>query len=334
MNRYPWGRRQKAGCALVLFLFLLPGCAGSAQPTPRRVAQVGLILGTGGLGDRSFNDSAYSGLLEAQKRYGIGFQVLDHASDEANLEALRDLAEQGYDLIIGVGYENADYIRTLSTEFPERNFAVIDTEVTGENVVSILYREQEGDFLMGVLAAMLTESKIVGFVGGMEIPPLRHIHSGFVQGVAYQDPQVTVLTDYAGTFADPELGKTLALGQYAAGADIIYNAAGRTGLGVIEAARETGHLVLGTSNDQRYLAPGNVVGNRPKRVDMAVLLLVEETINGTFTPGTRSLGLKEGGLTLGPLDETLVTPAMLERLEDLKARIIAGKIVIAVEAAP
>jgi basic membrane protein A len=290
-----------------------------------------MILARGGLGDRSFNDSAYAGLQEAQIREGIRFETIDFTSDEANLEALRRLADQKYDLIIGVGFENGPNIETMAKEFPDQNFAIIDTEVQGDNVASIVYREQEGDFLMGVLAAMLTKSKKVGFIGGVDIPIIRRIEAGFKQGVAYQDPAVEVVSELAGTFTDPEVGKKLALAQYEAGVDLIYNGAGRTGLGIIEAAKEQGQLTIGTSGDQRYLAPGHVVGNRPKRLDTAVLTLINEVKNDNFTPGTRSLGLKEEGLSLGPFDENIVTTAMLQRLGVLKQQIITSEITIEVE---
>ena len=312
----------------ILLLVLLSSCGQSQPPTPQRVLHVGTILGSGGLGDRSFNDSAYAGLQEAQRQFGIRFETINYTSDEANVDQLRRLIRQDYDLIIGIGYEDAGYIETLAEEFPDHRFAVVDTVVAGDNVASIVYREQEGDFLMGVLAAMLTESKRVGFVGGMDISIIRRIEGGFRQGVAYQDSNVEVVSDLAGTFSDPEVGKSLALAQYGAGVDVVYNAAGRTGLGIIEAAKETGRLTIGTSGDQRYLAPGNVVGNRPKRVDAAVLTLVEEIMNDRFAAGTRSLGLEEGGLALGPFDENLVTAAMLERLEDLRQQIISGDIVV------
>lgn len=313
-------------------LALASGISGCVAPTPtaRPVLTVGVILGSGGLGDRSFNDSAYAGLQEAQRRYGIRFRTVNYTSEEINLEELRRLLEHGYDLIIGIGFENAGYIQTLSQEYPGRKFAVVDAVVEGDNVASIVYREQEGDFLMGVLAAMLTQTQVVGFVGGADIDVMRRIESGFKQGAAYQDPNVQVLSQMAGTFSDSRLGKAVALEQYAAGADVIYNAAGRTGLGVIEAAAETGKLTIGTSGDQRYLAPGNVVGNRPKRVDMAVLTLVQELEEGRFQAGTRSLGLKEDGVGLGPFDESLVTPTMLSRLQNLKQQIIAGDISIQV----
>ncbi len=325
MRRRAWRR----GWIGLLAVLALCACGALRAPTPQRVLRVGMILGSGGLGDRSFNDSAYEGLVEAQRRYGIRFEVLTHSSQAEDIERLRLLVRHGSALVIGVGYENAPTIERLAAEFPDQPFAVVDAVAAGANVASIVYREQEGDFLMGVLAAMLTQTKRVGFIGGADVPPVRRIEAGFRQGVAYQDAQVEVLADLAGTFSDPALGKALALAQYAAGADVIYNAAGRTGLGIIEAAQETGHLTLGTSGDQRYLAPGHVVGNRPKRVDRAVLVLVEECVAGRFTPGTRSWGLAEGGLALGPFDERIVTREMLARLDALQRRIIAGEIVIA-----
>ena len=310
---------------------LVSACAQPA-PASQRILNVGMLLGTGGLGDRSFNDSAYAGLQEAQKKFNIRFETITYTSEAANLDGLRQLLQQGYDLIIGIGFESAAPIGTLAKEFPERKFAVVDTTVAGDNVTSIVYREQEGDFLMGVLAAMLTKSKKVGIIGGPMYPGMQRIISGFEQGAAYQDSSVAVVVDLASTYSDPQVGKGLALIQYQAGVDVIHNACGRTGLGIIEAAKETGKLTTGTSGDQRYLAPDNVVGNRPKRVDAAVLMLVDEMLHADrkFQPGTRSLGLKEGGLALGPFNEKLVTAAMLKRLDELKQQIMAGEIVIRV----
>jgi basic membrane protein A len=290
-----------------------------------------MILAQGGLGDRSFNDSAYAGLQEAQRQYNIRFETAVYTSEDSNLDDLRNFAKQDYDLIIGIGFENGSLIETVAAEYPTHNFAIIDTVAAGNNVASVIYREPEGDFLMGVLAAMLTESNQVGFIGGVDIDIIRRIQTGFEQGVAFENSNVSVISQMAGTFTEPETGKTLALEQYKQGVDVIYNAAGRTGLGIIEAAKESNQLTIGTSGDQRYLAPGNVVGNRPKRVDTAVLTLVEEVQAGTFSGGTRSLGLAEEGLSLGPFDEEIVTPAMLNRLEELKAAIIAGEIVVNIE---
>ncbi len=316
--------------AIVMLLSMpLVGCGAVGQQS--RILKVGMLLGSGGLGDRSFNDSAYAGLLEAQRRYNIRFETVTSVSKETNLNSLRSLASNNYDLIMAIGIEHLDTLQTVAKEYPKVHFAAVDFELAGDNVSSIVYREQEGDFLMGVLAAMLTKTKSVGVIGGTDIPAIRRIMSGFKQGVAYQDPSVKVTSDFAGTFSDPQVGLQLALSRYNEGVDVIHNAASRTGLGIIEAARQTGKLTTGTSGDQRYLAPGNVVGNRPKRVDTAVLMLVDEAQHGSLKSGVRSLGLKEDGLSLGPFDEKLVTREMSDRLDALKQKIVDGQIQIRVD---
>jgi basic membrane protein A and related proteins len=318
---------------LILLAAPLAGCSqfNLSSTSQQSILNVAMLLGTGGLGDRSFNDSAYAGLLEAQKKYNIRFETVDPAGKEANLQSLRSFARNKYDLIIGVGFEHLEVVQAVAGEFPAVKFGAIDFELTADNVASIVYREQEGDFLMGVLAAMLTKTKTVGVIGGMDIPAIRRIQSGFKQGAAYQDSNVKVISGNAGTFSDPAAGQKLALEQYAAGADIIHNAASKTGLGIIQAAKDTGKLTTGTSGDQRYLAPDNVVGNRPKRVDTAVLLLIDEIKNGKFKAGIRSLGLKENGISLGPFNEIIVNKTVLARLEDLKGKIVSGQIVVKAE---
>ena len=313
----------------ITLAFIISGCSQTAPQSP--VLEIGMLLGSGGLGDRSFNDSAYSGLLEAQQKFNIRFETVDFTNNEANLEAMRFLARNDYNLIIGIGFEHKENIQKVAKEFPQVRFAAIDFEASGDNIASIVYREQEGDFLMGVLAAMLTKTKYVGVIGGTDIPAIRRIMAGFSQGVSYQDDSVEVFSDFAGTFSDPQVGLARALSLYDRGVDVIHNAASRTGLGIIEAAKQTGKLTTGTSGDQRYLAPGNVVGNRPKRVDTAVIMVIEEVKTGTFKAGIRSLGLKENGIMLGPFDESIVSKTMLDRLEDLKQQIISGQIVVQAE---
>ncbi len=307
----------------ILLLSLLSGCTSASQPL-----KVGMILGRGGLGDKSFNDAAYAGLQQAEEQFGVQYELVDFTTDEANLEELSRLIQEGYDLIIGIGYENAAYVETLAAEHPDQKFVVVDTVVEGDNIASVVFREQEGDFLMGVLAAMLTETGKVGFISGVDMDVTRRIEGGFLQGVEFQDSSIEVISDFADTFTEPEVGKSLALAQYESGVDVIYNAAGRTGLGIIEAAQEAGKLTIGTSGNQLDLAPGHVVGNRPKRVDTAVVLMVGELKDGKFTPGVRSLGLAEDGLSLGPFDEDIVSGEMLDRLEDLKQQIIDGELTV------
>jgi basic membrane protein A and related proteins len=316
-------------CCIICFAGLLSGCEqGNAPAAQNRVLNVGVILGSGGLGDKSFNDSAYSGLVSAQKQLNIRFEAVDYTGKEQDVDALRLFARNKYDLIIGISFDNLKSIQTVAAEFPGIKFGAIDFELDGNNIASVIYREQEGDFLMGALAAMLTVTKKVGVIGGTDIPAIRRIMSGFRQGAAYRDSGVTVYSDIAGTFSDPQIGYNLAMGRYNQGVDIIHNAASKTGLGIIQAAQQVKKYTTGTSGDQRYLAPGYMIGNRPKRVDTAVEMLIREVSAGKFNAGTRSLGLKENGLALGPFDEKAVTSAMLISIDEIRQKIVNGEITV------
>jgi basic membrane protein A and related proteins len=314
--------------ACLVIVGSLGGCEASSPlgPDQQKVLNIGLILSSGGLGDKSFNDSAYKGLLEAQKKHNIRFETVNYSGTESDINALRLFGQNNYDLIIGIGFDNTKNVQTLAREFPAVKFAEIDAELPGDNVESIVYREQEGDFLIGALAAMITRSKMVAVIGGMDMPSIRRIISGFTQGVAYQDKSVQVFSDIAGTFSDPQIGLDLALSRYRQGVDVIHNAASKTGLGIIQAAQQVNKWTTGTSGDQRYMAPGNMIGNRPKRVDTAVQMVIDEVSKGTFKASVRSLGLKESGISLGPFDETVVTPAVLNRIQELEQKIANGEI--------
>lgn len=314
--------------ACIVLIVGSSGCEQGNQTTldPKRVLNIGIIFGSGGLGDKSFNDSAYQGLLEAQKKLNIRFDTVSYSGKQSDVDTLRLFAKSNYDLIIGIAFENMKNIETIAMEFPQVKFAAVDFELSGDNIASFVYREQEGDFLMGSLAAMITKTRRVGVIGGMDIPAIRRIISGFKQGAAYQDSQVMVVSKIAGTFSDPQTGYALACSLYNDGVDVIHNAASKTGLGIIQAAQQLDKWTTGTSGDQRYLAPGNMMGNRPKRIDIAVQLVINEVSQGTFKGGVRSLGLKENGLTLGPFDEKVVTPAIWDRLLELKQKIINGEI--------
>lgn len=311
-----------AGLVLVQCSSLVP----ISEATP--VFHVGLALGKGGLGDRSFNDAAYQGLVEARRKYNVAFAVTEYYGAQGAYDELRAWLDSGYDMIIGVGYENAPIIKQLAQEYPDRTLVVIDESVEAENVTSVVFREQEADFLMGVLAAMLTRTGNVGFIGGMDIPPVQRIEAGFRQGVAYHDETVQVVSTYVGAFDDPETARQLAMDMYQnMDIDLIYNAAGKSGLGVIEAAKLADKWTLGTTGDQRYLAPGNVIGNRQKRLDVVVMDMIEATREGTIVPGIYSYGLAENGFQLGPFDESIVTPSMLGYIYGLQDKIIKGVIV-------
>ena len=328
--RRDWRRLLSTGLTAVLFL-LLPAAAGcnATGVTPQRVLNIAVILGEGGLGDRSLNDTVYSGLEASMKKYSIRFETVNYSDTEADIKALRDYADSGYDLIIGVTAVNQENIQMVAAEFPDIYFAVIDGEASGINVASFLFREEEGDFLLGSLAAMLTSTKKIGVITGDDTPAARRTVSAFEQGAAYQDKNVRVSANFTGTLTDPQAGLSMALDWFNnQGVDIIHNAAARAGLGIIEAARQTGNLVTGTDGDQRYLAPGNVIGSRPKRGDTAVEMLLREVREDMFTVGTRTIGLKENGISVGPFDETVVSRDIQKQLDALTEKMVNGEIVI------
>jgi len=305
------GARVAAAAAIrvaVVALALLPaGCAGpdADRATPPSALRVGLVFDVGGRGDKSFNDAAYAGLERAQRELGITFQTLETGEGNDREAAMRQLAASGHELVFGVGFLFSDDIRQLATEFPDVKFACVDYTVKeGEtlppNLVALKFREEEGSYLVGALAGLLSETGTVGFVGGMEIPLIKKFEAGYVAGVHAVRPDDRVLVKYAGTtgtaFKDPTKGKELALAEYNQGADIIFHASGSTGLGVFEAAREKERLAIGVDSDQYEEAPGHVLTSMVKRVDVAVYDTIKEVTEGHWTGGVRVFGLAQDGV--------------------------------------
>jgi basic membrane protein A len=210
-----------------------------------------------------------------------------------------------------------DAITASATKYPNQKFAIIDAEAKGANVASILFKEHEGSFLMGIIAAKTSKSKKVGFVGGMDIPVIKRFEAGFKAGVQAIDPSVTVLTVYSGSFTDPGKGKDVALNMINQGADIIYHAAGSTGEGAIEAAKEKGVLAIGVDKDQNSLAPDTVISSMIKRVDLATHDITIKATEGGFVGGQSTvLGLKEDGVGYAPTTKWDKMPAGTKELVD------------------
>lgn len=297
--------------------------------------KVGLQLSVGGLGDQSFNDSAYAGLEEAQAEYDIEFETATWQNPELNSANLENWAKAGYDLIIAVGFGNAPAINEVAAKYPDRRFALIDVAGQGDNVWSATYREYEGDFVVGVLAALVTESRIVGFMGGGVTPIVRRIELGFAQGVKNVDPSISFISDYVGDFDDPEGGRLLAETQYTLGADVIYQVAGRCGLGAIEAAQEFGKWIISTGGDHSPLAPKAVLTSRIKNVNRPVTDVIGLVVEGKFEGGVvKSYGFAEGGLTLAPIRPSVskvVTPPIQSIMQEIQAQVISGKIKVELE---
>jgi basic membrane protein A len=328
--------RRLLARALAALLLVAAGCAEAPKrSTGGDAFPVGLVFDIGGRGDKSFNDAAYAGLERAQRELGITFTTLETNEGSDREAQLRQLAASDARLVFGVGFLFTDDIKALAREFPERKFACVDYTVTpGDslppNLVALKFREEEGSFLVGALAGLLTKTGKVGFVGGMEIPLIRKFQAGYVAGVKAVNPRAQVLVKYAGTtgnaFRDPTKGKELALAEYQAGADIIFHASGSTGLGVFEAARELGKLAIGVDSDQHDEAPGAILTSMVKRVDTAVFETIRELKAGRWSGGVRDFGLAEGGVTWVHDDRNraLVPDAVKARVDSLQAAIVAG----------
>ncbi|OCL27177.1 BMP family ABC transporter substrate-binding protein [Orenia metallireducens] len=369
--------------SLLLALALLVGCAGGGQQAPQENNQqaqdgqkaasdlkVGIVLSSGGKGDKSFNDSALRGLDRAKEEGLIAdYKYIEPKEVAAAEKGLRFLAQQGYDLVIGVGFMQKDAVDTVSKEFADTKFAIIDDVVDNPNVASLTFKEHEGSFLAGALAALLTTheeieginaKEIVGFLGGMDVPLIHKFELGYTSGVDYinetEGTDVKVRVNYTGSdpsaFNDPAKGKEISLAQYNAGADIIYHAAGGTGIGLFEAAAQTGSYAIGVDSDQDWNQPGYILTSVQKRVDNAVFATVTAIKEGNFEAGLKEYGLEEKGVALTPLTEAGVTVKaaqeagdittedvakiealkakipvdVKEKIEDIKEKIIAGEI--------
>ncbi|MBM4316223.1 MAG: BMP family ABC transporter substrate-binding protein [Deltaproteobacteria bacterium] len=296
--------------------------------------KVGLALDKGGRDDKSFNAAAYKGALEAKEKLGITLKTVE-SSDDISLEpTLRTFAQKGYPLIVAVGFVQRDAVEKVAEEFPKTHFVLIDSTTQASNVRSVVFKEHEGSFLVGALAALSSKSQQVGFIGGMDIPMIRRFQLGFESGVKYVNPKAKVLNNYVGSTSDawrnPTKAKELALSQYNKGADVIFVPAGASGLGVFDAAEQTQKLVVGCDSNQNWVKPGKVLTSMLKRVDIAVYQAIELETKGAFKGGVFDLGLAENGVdySLDEFNRNLVTPTMETKLKAIRTEIIKKQITV------
>lgn len=329
---------------VVALLFGVMSSAAQAQ------LKVGLVFDIGGRGDQSFNDSAYRG-LEWAESLGIEHIEVEPGPDADREEGLRMIANQGFDLVIGVGFLFTDAISAVADEFPDVKFAIIDGVIPDKpNVSSLTFTEHVGSFLVGIIGAMKAQElgkDTVGFVGGMDIPLIHRFEAGYTAGVKYACPECTILSDYAGTtgeaFANPVKGKELGLAQIDKGAAVIYHASGLTGAGVYEACKERKTFVIGVDSNQNFMGHIEESGENfgltsmLKQVDVSVYLTIKDVIEGKFQAGVRTFGLADTvqiGDTvyhgvyyaMDDYNKDLVTQEMLDKVAEAEKKILAGEI--------
>ncbi len=299
--------------------------------------RVGIVLSTGGLGDLSFNDSAYRGLVRAEDELGIDFDYIEPADTAEDETALRRFAEMNYDLVIGVGFQMADSLEIVAADYPHIRFAHVDHffEDILDNVVTLNFAEHEGSFLAGALAALVSETGTIGYVGGVDFALIHRFEGGYYQGAKYIDEDIEILRRYADDFGDPARGREIALGMADDGADVIYHAAGGTGTGVFEAAEEEEIYAIGVDANQNHVAPGRIIASMLKRVDNTVFDVVESVVDGTYEGGENLFySLADDGVGITSLDELdveetdavdqgIITEEQLEMIREMKENITA-----------
>lgn len=317
-------RRSLFGAVAALALSAATAFAADDKPA--------IVFDIGGKFDKSFNESMYNGSEKFKAETGIAYGEFEIANEAQREQAIRNFADQGYSPIIAAGFAQAAAVEKVAKEYPELKFAIVDMVVDLPNVQSIVFKEHEGSYIVGVLAGMASKSGKVGFVGGMDIPLIRKFACGYAQGVKAAKADATIFQNMTGdtgaAWNDPVKGGEITKGQMAQGADVIYAAAGATGLGVLQAAADGGALSIGVDANQNYLHPGKVLTSMLKRVDVAVYNVMKSGKDGTFKPGIQALGLAEDGVgyAMDDNNKPLVTAEMQAAAEKAKADIIAGTI--------
>jgi basic membrane protein A len=326
----------------VALLFVRPSQAEA--PQAGEGLDVGVVFDVGGRGDKSFNDGAYVGAERAIRDLGARVRFIEPGEGTDREAGLRLLAAEGMDLVIGVGFIFSDDLTQLSAEYPNVLFAGIDyappVDSTGAviqppaNLAGLRFREEEGSFLVGAIAALVGNSKRLGFIGGMDFPLIHKFEAGFKAGVNAVCSDCTVVAQYAGVtpeaFRNPGRGQELALSQYQSGVNVIFHASGSTGLGVFEAARRRGKLAIGVDSDQQAEAPGFILTSMVKRVDEAVFGAIKNVKDGTFKGGIYQLGLAESGVdyVYDEHNQSLIPDSVRTRVEALRAEIVAKRITV------
>jgi len=315
--------RKLIGAAVFALIAAQPALAADIKPA--------LVYGTGGKFDKSFNEAGFNGAEKFKTDTGIEYRDFEPQSDTQGEQAIRKFASEGFNPVVALSFAWTDAVAKVAKEFPDTKFVLVDSVVDAPNVRSVVFKEDEGSYLVGLLAGLKSETKKVGFVGGMDIPLIRKFGCGYVQG-AKAGGATQFFQNMTGTtgaaWNDPVRGGELAKAQIDQGADVVYAAAGATGLGVLQTAVDNGKLGIGVDSNQNHLHPGKILTSMVKKVDVAVYNAFQDAKDDKFTAGTQALGLKEGGVDWA-LDENnapLVTDEMKAAVEKAKADIIAGTI--------
>ena len=322
------GLIKKTSLGLIASAFVLSASIVQADIRPA------VVYDTAGKNDKSFNEAVFVGITKFMNDTGIAVTELEPTNESMMEQSLKKLAQRGYSPVVAVGFTMANAVQAAAEEYPDTKFTLIDMVVGLPNVQNVIYKEHEGSFLVGVLAAMNSKSGTVGFVGGMDIPLISRFECGYKQGVKWQDSSINILANITGStpaaWGNPSKGGELTRSQVEAGADVVYAAAGGTGIGVYQTAADMGVLAIGVDSNQNYMQPGTMLTSMLKQVGEAAYDSYEAAMNGTWSSDMRILGVAEGGVgwALDEYNRDLVSAEMEARVNAAKDAIIAGDIVV------
>jgi basic membrane protein A len=321
-----------------LFLSLVLALAGSACQTHGRSADdkdkvhVGIVFDAGGKDDRSFNAAAWQGVQRAKRELPVVVRDAEPGDPNSVEPALRAFAERGYDIVIGVGFSQTPIIEQVAKDYPKLDFAIVDGVSQLPNVASLIFKEHEGSYLVGMIAARTSKTGVLGFVGGMDIPLIHKFATGYEEGARAVNPNIRVIQNYVGVtdaaWNNPGKGKEISVAQIGKGADVLFAAAGNSGLGAFDAAEQYDKYVIGVDSNQNWVKPGHVLTSMVKRVDSAVFQIVRDRVNGTYKGGIHVYGLENEGIgyALDKFNEKLIPKPVIAEVEAAKQKIIRGEI--------
>lgn len=314
--------------SVVLSASLLTGCSSKKEESADKLS-VGIVLGEGSINDQSFNQSTWEGLKKAEKDFGIHVKYLESKQESDYIQNIETLVDEDMDLIIGVGYQLKDSIKDAAGSYPDQKFALMDEtyDKIPENVVPVTFKEQEAAYLAGVIAANMTKTKNVGFIGGLPAPGVVKYQYGFKYGVESANKDVKVSEQYANSFSDQAKGKSIAKQMYAGNVDLILSAAGDAGTGAIEAAKENNKLAIGADRDQSDLAPENVITSAIKKLNVASYDLAKELVEGKYKGGVEKVyGLKEGAVGMADNSGKHIPENVMKIVEKESEKVKNGEI--------
>ena len=318
--------------SVVMSASMLVGCGNKSteeSSTASSEIKIGMVADLGGINDESFNQSAWEGLQQAEKDFGIEIKVIESKQASEYLTNMESLIDEDVDMVIGVGYTMKEDIQKQAENYPDKQFVLIDEtyDTIPENVTPILFRENEAAYLTGLIAGKMTKTNDLGFIGGIQTPVVSRFEYGYKAGVKEANDKADVNVQYAGTFSDAAKGKSIANQMYGNGSDIILSAAGGTGLGAIESAKEQNKYAIGVDRDQSDLAPENVLTSALKRVNVGVYDIVKEFVEGKLKGGVEKVyGLKEDGVGIPESTKNLVSQDIIDYVNVMIEKVKSGEI--------